>query len=73
MTFFGNIETCSFKFLYQNRKQAAYFLLFTRLCLVDISKCKKLFAITYGNTALHPHCAMVSAQIVPSYTDVWLL
>lgn len=64
MTFLAILKLILLNSFIKAVNKAACFL-FTRLYLVNISKQKKLFAITWGNTVLHPPCALVSAQVVP--------
>ena len=53
------------KFLYQNWKHGCFHIfLFTGLCLGNVSKCIKLFAITWVGTVLCPLGALISAQAV---------
>jgi len=51
------------KFLYHSGKHGWTFLLLSGLCLANISKCIKLFAITWVRAALFPLPVLVSAQI----------
>ena len=51
--------------------KATYFSLFTGLCLVSVSKCIKLFAITLHYTT--PSLPMSCFHQCQSHTDVWLL
>ena len=53
------------KFLYQNRKQGAYFSLFPEPCIANTSKGIQLLAITWVGAALWPPHALVSTQTVP--------
>ena len=46
--FFFSILKSILKLLYQNRKHGCIFFLFTELCLVNVSKCIKLFAIAWA-------------------------
>ena len=63
--FFSNLEMFSSSFM-KTESMAAYFLPFSGPCLANISKCTKLFAITWVSTALHPPHVLVSALTVPT-------
>ena len=63
--FFFPILKALLKFLYQKKKLRLHiFLLFTGLCLPTVSKCIRLFAITWVSTPLCPSLIPVSVKIV---------
>lgn len=58
MIFFSNLKAYSQIRLSKHKAQ-----LFAGLCLPNISKSINLFAWNWAGTALHPPCALVSAQM----------
>lgn len=76
MTFSSVLRLVLNFFFIKTGSMAAYFLPFTGLCLGDISKCIKLFALHWVNAALYTF--LVSAQAMPTthcclvFAELWV-